>query len=162
MKSIKNMAIVGVVLVAAVVTIILKRDKAPDGPSSGDVSAPGSAVTAAFAEQGERIPRLVDLGAGKCMACKMMTPVLEDLKKTYVGKMDVQFIDVWEDAAAGKEYGITIIPTQIFFDSAGKELFRHEGFISREDIMAKWKELGVTFGEVSAPPHQTGQGKADE
>jgi thioredoxin 1 len=36
-----------------------------------------------------------------------------------------------------------MIPTQIFFDTAGKELFRHEGFFAREDILLKWKELGV-------------------
>jgi len=57
--------------------------------------------------------------------------------------MDVVFIDVWEDPAAGKKYGITVIPTQIFYDAAGKERFRHEGFFGRDDILAKWKELGV-------------------
>jgi thioredoxin 1 len=36
-----------------------------------------------------------------------------------------------------------VIPTQIFFDAEGKELFRHVGFFAKEDILAKWKELGV-------------------
>ncbi len=92
-------------------------------------------------EQG--IPRLVDLGATKCVPCKMMAPILEDLKKTYAGKMDVEFIDVWENPDAGKKYGINVIPTQIFYDAQGKELFRHEGFFGKEDILAKWKKLGV-------------------
>ena len=35
------------------------------------------------------------------------------------------------------------MPTQIFYDSSGKELFRHEGFYSKEDILGKWNELGV-------------------
>ena len=91
----------------------------------------------------QKLPRLVDLGAGRCVACKMMTPILEELKKDFVGRMQVEFIDVWENPDAGKDYGINIIPTQIFFDGAGRELFRHEGFMSKEDILAKWRQLGI-------------------
>jgi thioredoxin 1 len=36
-----------------------------------------------------------------------------------------------------------MIPTQIFYDATGKELDRHTGFFGKEDILAKWKELGV-------------------
>lgn len=100
-------------------------------------------VNATPADQTKALPKLVDLGATKCIPCKMMAPILEDLKKTYVGKLDVQFIDVWENPDAGKEYGINLIPTQIFYDATGKELFRHEGFFAKEDILTKWKELGV-------------------
>lgn len=91
----------------------------------------------------QKLPRLVDLGASKCVPCKMMAPVLENLKKEYTGRMDVEFIDVWKTPDAGKEYGIRVIPTQIFYKADGKELFRHEGFFGKEDILAKWKELGV-------------------
>ena len=91
------------------------------------------------------LPRLVDLGAGKCVPCKMMAPILEELKGQYAGKLEVIFIDVWENPDEGKKYGIKLIPTQIFYDASGKELFRHEGFFSKEDILGKWKELGVTI-----------------
>ena len=73
----------------------------------------------------------------------MMAPVLEELKKEYAGRMRVDFIDVFEDRQAAKPYAIKSIPTQLFLDAAGKELWRHEGFLSKEDILAKWKELGV-------------------
>ena len=73
----------------------------------------------------------------------MMSPVLDELKKEYTGKLEVEFIDVWKNPDAGKPYGIEVIPTQIFFDASGKELFRHIGFFSKDDILAKWKELGV-------------------
>ena len=72
-----------------------------------------------------------------------MAPILEELKKEYAGKLEVEFIDVWKNPDAAKKYGIKLIPTQIFYDAAGKELFRHEGFFGKEDILAKWKELGV-------------------
>ena len=73
------------------------------------------------------------------------------LKKTFAGKMDVVFIDVWEDPDAGKKYGINMIPTQIFFSADGKELARHEGFMAKKDILAKWKELGVEVKESVTP-----------
>lgn len=86
--------------------------------------------------------RLVDLGANKCIPCKMMEPILDGLRKDFQGKMEVEFIDVWKDPHQGNKYKVRAIPTQIFFGSDGKELFRHEGFYSREDILKKWKELG--------------------
>jgi thioredoxin 1 len=89
------------------------------------------------------LPRLVDLGADKCIPCKMMAPILEELKTEYAGRLRVDVIDVWKNPDAGKEYGIRIIPTQIFYDASGKELFRHEGFFGKADILAKWKELGI-------------------
>ena len=61
--------------------------------------------------------------------------------------MQVDFIDVWQNPDAGKQYGIKMIPTQIFYDATGKELFRHEGFFAKEEILAKWAELGVHFAE---------------
>jgi len=86
---------------------------------------------------------MVDLGAGKCIPCKLMAPILEDLKTALVERLTVEFIDVWKDPAAGTPYKIKLIPTQIFFAADGRELFRHEGFFSKEDILAKWKEFGV-------------------
>ncbi len=93
------------------------------------------------------LPRLLDLGAHKCIPCKKMAPILEELTKEYAGRLKVEFIDVWQNSAAGQKYKIRMIPTQIFYSTDGKELFRHEGFMSKEDILAKWTELGYTFPE---------------
>jgi thioredoxin 1 len=89
-----------------------------------------------------KVPKLVDLGANKCMACKMMGPVLDSMKNEFSGKLEVVFIDVWKNSDQADKYKILMIPTQIFYDTSGKELFRHEGFLSRDDILAKWKSLG--------------------
>lgn len=94
------------------------------------------------------LPRLVDLGSTTCIPCKMMAPILEELKEDYAGRMRVEFVDVNVNREALSKYDIRIIPTQIFFDASGKELFRHEGFIAREDILAKWADLGV---DLDAP-----------
>ena len=91
----------------------------------------------------QKLPKLLDLGAGKCIPCKMMAPILEQMKTEYAGTLEVEFIDVWKNPDAGKQYAIEVIPTQIFYDATGKELFRHIGFFAKADILAKWKELGV-------------------
>lgn len=93
----------------------------------------------------KKLPRLVDLGATKCIPCKMMAPILEQLGKEYKGKLKVEFIDVWENRSAGEKYKISSIPTQIFYDANGKEFYRHIGFFSKEDILAKFKEHKINL-----------------
>jgi thioredoxin 1 len=93
-------------------------------------------------------PRLVDLGADKCIPCRMMVPILAELTQEYAGQLEVEFIDVWKKREEAPRYGIRLIPTQIFYGADGKELFRHEGFFAKKDILAKWKELGI---ELQAP-----------
>lgn len=104
-------------------------------------------VLAAGKKELAPLPKLVDLGASKCIPCKKMAPILEELKRDYAGILDVEFIDVWqkENAKKAEEYKVESIPTQVFLDPKGKELWRHVGFFSKEDILAKWKELGYDF-----------------
>ncbi len=127
MNKTGKIAIVAVLVTAVGIVVALRQNKS----------------TEAKQQTSTVLPRLVDLGAGKCIPCKMMAPILEELKTEYVGRLKVDFIDVWENPDAGKGYGIRIIPTQIFYDASSKELFRHEGFFSKADILAKWKELGI-------------------
>jgi thioredoxin 1 len=86
---------------------------------------------------------LVDIGAKKCIPCKMMAPILEELEKEYKGKAAIIFIDVWENRDQGQRFGIRSIPTQIFYDKSGKEVYRHEGFMEKQAIEAKLEGLGV-------------------
>ncbi|HOX24597.1 MAG TPA: thioredoxin family protein [Candidatus Krumholzibacteria bacterium] len=96
------------------------------------------------------LPRLVDLGADKCVPCKMMAPILVELRSEYEGRFEVVFIDVWKDQTKGQEYGIRVIPTQIFFGADGRELMRHEGFFAKEDILAAWRAHGYDFPAPAA------------
>jgi len=73
----------------------------------------------------------------------MMAPVLDALAEDYKGTLEVVFIDVGKDRSAAGKYGVRAIPTQVFYDADGKEIFRHVGFYSREDILAKFRELGI-------------------
>ncbi len=154
-----NIALRITIIVALAVTLAAsggvppEKNKAP--APSGQPAPPVTASNAPASGSGAKgapgvaakLPRLLDLGAGKCIPCKMMAPILEGLKKDYAGKMEVEFIDVWKNPAAGEQYKIQMIPTQIFYDSNGKELFRHTGFFGKADILAKWKELGVNLAK---------------
>ncbi|HOP48005.1 MAG TPA: thioredoxin family protein [Desulfobacteraceae bacterium] len=87
---------------------------------------------------------MIDLGAAKCVPCKMMAPILEELKKEYAGRADIIFIDVWKDRSQAKKYGIRAIPTQIFFDASGREVYRHTGFMDKKRIVETLSRLGVS------------------
>jgi len=128
-KLVKITAVAALVLVVCIV-IILKQRMSPALVTQDDVHT-------------EPIPRLVDIGAKKCIPCKLMAPILKELKTEYAGRLQVDFLDVSINPEFAGQYGVTIIPTQIFFDASGKELFRHEGFMSKDDILTRWKELGV-------------------
>jgi thioredoxin 1 len=86
---------------------------------------------------------MVDLGAHSCIPCKMMAPVLEKIEKDYRGKAAIVFVDVWKDKEPARRFGIRTIPTQIFFDKAGNEVYRHVGFMSEDAIVAQLKNMGV-------------------
>jgi thioredoxin 1 len=122
------------ILVLAVFAAIHFKSKNKTTGDADDARSPSS-------ESG--LPRLVDLGAEKCIPCKMMAPILDELRDEYEGTLNVTFIDVKKNPNAIQEYEIDLIPTQIFYDASGNELFRHVGFFSKEEILDKWRELGV-------------------
>ncbi|RME91878.1 MAG: hypothetical protein D6766_11050 [Verrucomicrobia bacterium] len=146
MKTSTRIGIVAAVVVAAAATIALKRsarETASNGATAPAPVADAESTTAREVAPSTRLPKLLDLGADKCIPCKMMAPILEELKKEYAGVFDVQFIDVWKNPDVARQYRVEMIPTQIFFDANGTELYRHTGFFGKEDILAKWQELGV-------------------
>ena len=93
--------ILAALAVVVAVAVVLKPRQSPDEPAAV------SAIAAA------NLPKLLDLGADKCVPCKMMKPILDDLKANYADRFITEFIDVWKNPAAGKQHGVEIIPTQI-------------------------------------------------
>jgi len=140
-----NVFIISLLLSAVIAVIIVKHVK-----SSAKVEDMVYATNADTVGEITQLPRLLELGSVTCVPCKMMAPILDEVKNAYNGQLIVDFVDVAKNRNAGERYGISIIPTQIFFDANGKELYRHEGFISLKDIMHKWKEFGFEF-ESSNP-----------
>lgn len=128
--------------VAAAVALKNQTSNRTNHPSSAAPAVTGQAPAGKAAEQ-PQLPRLLDLGATKCIPCKMMEPVLEELRNEYKGKLTVEFIDVWENRDASTQYGVQAIPTQIFFDKHGNEFFRHEGFLSKDAILKVFRDKGI-------------------
>ena len=91
---------------------------------------------------------MVDLGADACIPCKMMAPILRKMEKQYDGKATIIFIDVWKHRDQAKRFGVRAIPTQIFFDKKGKEIYRHVGFMSESAIADQLKKMGVGWERV--------------
>lgn len=110
----------------------------------------GPLLNAGDESAGIKLPAMFEFGASKCNACKKMLPVIENLKKEYAGIMEVVFVDVWleENLPKAVAHKIERIPTQIFFDAKGRELWRHTGYISEKDILAEWKTLGYDFAAL--------------
>jgi len=88
-------------------------------------------------------PVLVDFGANSCVPCRQMRPILKEVSKEYSDKAKVLVIDVYKFQDLAKQYKVQVIPTLVFFDSKGKEVFRHIGVLEKEKIAAKFKEIGV-------------------
>ena len=89
-------------------------------------------------------PVLVDFGSNSCIPCRQMRPILKEVGKEYAGKASVLVIDVYKYQRLARDYKVQLIPTLIFFDSKGKEVFRHAGAMEKEKIVEKLKEVGVS------------------
>ena len=78
----------------------------------------------------------VELGSVNCIPCKQMQPVMKSIEEKYGDQVKVIFYDVWKDDQKkyAQQYGIKLIPTQVFLDENGKEFFRHEGFYPEAEI----------------------------
>jgi thioredoxin 1 len=139
-QNVLRVAAVAVVIAAVIVVLMMKRGEDEALSTSADH------VTNAA------LPVLLDLGSDTCVPCRKMEPILAALRQDFAGEFQVRFIDVRKAYDEAKPYGVRMIPTQVFFDADGNELFRHEGFYSRGDILARWRELGYDFGEETGEP----------
>ena len=86
---------------------------------------------------------MIDLGKKTCTQCKMMAPILEKLEEEYRGKAAIVFVNLLENPAQQYIYRLKALPTQIFFNPAGEEVYRHVGFMSEKDIVAQLNKMGV-------------------
>ncbi len=86
---------------------------------------------------------MIDLGADKCIPCKMMAPIMAKLEKVYEGRAAIVFIDVWKHNEQAGRFGIRAIPTQIFYNEKSREVYRHVGFMGEKAIVDQLKKMGI-------------------
>ena len=85
----------------------------------------------------------IELGSVNCIPCRQMQPIMKEIAAEYPGQVRVVFYDVWKNPAPGEHYKIQLIPTQVFLDERGNEVFRHVGVFPKEDLVKFLKEHGV-------------------
>ncbi len=117
----------------------VRENTADAGPETAE-PLPGSKLVGAL-KSGQ--PTMADFGAGWCKACKMMEPVLAQAAAKYAASAHIVYVDTEAYAALAKQYRITAIPTQIFFDAKGREIARHVGYWPIEEIDKQLAALGV-------------------
>lgn len=89
------------------------------------------------------LPRLIQFTEDGCSTCDLMKPIIKSLDEKYAGKLRVDTINMGDEPDAKAKYKIVGKPTQIFFDGNGKEIFRHVSYMTEEQIIAKFNELGI-------------------
>lgn len=92
---------------------------------------------------GQKLPVLLELSSDTCTPCRLMVPVLNDISKIYDDKVTVKIVNIYDNPEEGEKYSIRVIPTQVFFDKDGNEVFRHEGYFSKEEIIKVFDAMGV-------------------
>lgn len=124
---------------------LLSAGCGPDTTAAIVSSEHGSRVTPVDAAPitMEPLPQFLNFGADRCIPCKQMVPVREAIAAEYAGQVKVGFIDVWADRNAGRAYGVRVIPTQLILDAEGRELFRHEGYWPKEQVLAQFAAVGI-------------------
>jgi thiol-disulfide isomerase/thioredoxin len=85
----------------------------------------------------------IEIGADRCIPCRKMQPIMKEVAAEFADDVQVVFYDVWKDPAPGREYGIQLIPTQVFIDANGKEVDRHVGFFAKEELVAVLVKQGA-------------------
>lgn len=111
--------------------------------SGGDEKA-GENTAQISKKSSELLPKMVDFKSPTCPPCRAMEPILAELATEYAHAFKLEVVDVSlpENRELAIQNAIQYIPTQIFYDSDGKQIFRHTGYYSKQDILNKWKELG--------------------
>ena len=91
---------------------------------------------------GTGTPMLLELGAPWCGPCQQMMPVLGELSQSR-SEFIVASVNVDEKEGVARDYNVSAIPLLLFLDGQGKVLYRWTGAMTKEQILGKWRELGV-------------------
>lgn len=85
-------------------------------------------------------PVLVDFFAEWCGPCKMMAPILKDVKKETGDATIIIKVDVDKNPQAASEFQVQGVPTLILFKN-GKQLWRQSGVVSKSGLLGIIKKF---------------------
>lgn len=130
-----------------------KASAVPELPKACDTCTTPPRKTATEKHKPPRIPPrsgrpcVVELGSTECTECRKMMHVLASVAPKLRGKVDVVTADVDEYPDMATQWRLRVIPTQLFLDGAGREVARHEGALTEQELLSKLRELGFLSAE---------------
>jgi thioredoxin 1 len=133
---------------AAVTAAAVQPKAEPETPRPG-------IEPANVAEKPAGLPKMWDFGSTTCLPCKTMKQILDPMISDYKDKVDIRIIDVYKEKEQTKEFKIVTIPTQVFIDASGKELYRHIGVYPRDSIETCFRKFSFPVVPSTSPPVQT-------
>jgi len=87
----------------------------------------------------------LEFGATGCISCRKMELVMKEVREKYQQTVNVKFYNVLlpENQEFMKYYGVAAIPTQVLLDNSGKEIFRHTGYYSFDELEQEFKKSNL-------------------
>jgi thioredoxin 1 len=76
-----------------------------------------------------------------CHICHQVEMILKEVQERYPGQFEVRRLFIDEEEPTFRRYHVVIVPTQVFVDPAGQEVFRHEGVLPKDELIKKLREL---------------------
>lgn len=95
-------------------------------------------------------PTIANFGSHYCPPCVRLQPVLKSLRNKCEGRINIITIEVDKEKDLATQYGIRLIPTLIFFNAKGHEIYRSVGFVKQKAIEEKIKELNMCSDPLSS------------
>ncbi len=142
-RRLANLALIAVLMLIPV-TSCNKSPADVEGQSGTAVSGPLNLESRSLEEAlSNGKPTLADFGSTTCIPCKNMKATLAELDPLYRDKVNILIVIVDDNQELVAHYQIMAIPTQIFFNSQGKRVAGHIGEMSKEDIVAQLKQMGI-------------------
>jgi thioredoxin 1 len=86
-------------------------------------------------------PALYEFGAGYCYSCKEMAKVMAELTPSYSDQVEFRMVYADKEKELFQQYKVMLIPTQVFLDASGKEVDRHIGPLTKEEVLQKLRDL---------------------
>ncbi len=81
-----------------------------------------------------KTPVLVDFFADWCGPCKMLGPILKDVKEELGDAIKIVKIDVDKNQSIAAKYQVRGVPTMLLFKD-GKQVWRQSGVLQKKDIV---------------------------
>ncbi|SFZ92296.1 thioredoxin 1 [Flaviramulus basaltis] len=82
---------------------------------------------------------LVDFFAGWCGPCKLLAPILKEVKKDLTDSIKIIKIDVDKNQTLAAKYQVRGVPTMILFKN-GNQIWRQSGVLQKNDIISIVKQ----------------------